>query len=74
MAEEITTEEKTFTVTHADGTVSTVQGTVTTTHHGETDEDGNPKISVHIGATPLTEPAPAPVHLIEGDIITEKEN
>ena len=68
---EVTTEEKEFTVQHADGTVSKVLGTITTTNHGETDEEGNPKISVHIGASPATQPAPAPIHLTKGDVIIE---
>lgn len=70
---EITTEEKEFTVTHEDGTTSQVKGTITTTHHGETDEFGNPKISVHIGASPVGEPAPAPIHLTPGDVIIENK-
>jgi len=73
MEETVTTEEKEFTVTHADGTVSQVKGTITTTDHGETDADGNPKISVHIGASPAGTPAPAPVHLMPGDQLTESK-
>lgn len=73
MEEKITTEEKKFTVTHADGTTSKVLGTVTTTDHGETDAEGNPKISVHIGASPVGTPAPAPIHLSHGDHITESK-
>ena len=71
MEEKITTEEKEFTVTHADGTTSQVKGTVTTTNHGETDAEGNPKVSVHIGASPIGTPAPAPIHLTPGDQIIE---
>ncbi len=44
------TEEKEFTITNADGTISTVKGDGTTTDHGVVDKDGNPKISVHIHA------------------------
>lgn len=42
------TEDKEFTVTNADGSVSTVKGRVMTTDHGVTDENGFPKISVNI--------------------------
>lgn len=73
MDETVTTEEREFTVTHADGTTSQVLGTVTTTDHGVTDEEGNPKVSVHIGATPVGTPAPAPVHLLPGDVLTENQ-
>lgn len=66
---EVTTEEREFTVTHPDGTVSQVLGTITTTDHGETDAEGNPKVSVHVGASPIGSPAPAPTHL--ADVITE---
>jgi hypothetical protein len=57
MAENTTVEEKEFTVTNEDGSISTIKGQVSTTDHGETDEDGFPKISVHINvpiATPRT--------------------
>lgn len=57
MAESTTEEEKEFTVTNADGSVSTVKGKIVTTDHGVTDKDGYPKISVNINvpmATPRT--------------------
>jgi hypothetical protein len=61
MAETTTVEEKEFTVTNADGTVSTVKGDVVTTDHGVVDADGNPKISVHIHAPVATGRTPEEV-------------
>lgn len=55
MAETTTEEEKEFTVTNEDGSVSTVKGQIMTTDHGETDKDGYPKISVHINV-PMASP------------------
>lgn len=55
--ETVTTEEKEFTIAHEDGAISTVKGSIMTTDHGVTDEEGYPKISVHINvpmATPRT--------------------
>ncbi len=49
----ITEEERELTLTHDDGTTSTVIGKVITTDHGVTDEDGNPKISVEIKVPPM---------------------
>ena len=46
--ETVTTEEKEFTVTNEDGTISHVIGTITTTDHGTTDEHGHPMISKNI--------------------------
>jgi hypothetical protein len=54
MPEKVTKEEKEFTVTHEDGSTSVVKGQITTTDHGVTDEDGFPKISVHINAPVAT--------------------
>lgn len=54
---EVTTEEKEFTVTNQDGSVSTIKGQIVTTDHGVTDEEGYPKVSVAINvpmATPRT--------------------
>lgn len=56
--ETITTEEKEFTITNQDGSLSTVKGSIMTTDHGVTDEEGYPKISVNINvpmASPRTE-------------------
>jgi len=44
----ITTEEKEFPATLADGTQVTVTGKVIITDHHELDGDGNPKISVEV--------------------------
>jgi hypothetical protein len=46
--ETITEEDREFTLTHEDGTTETVVGKVITTDHGETDNDGFPKISVEV--------------------------
>ena len=54
MAETTTTEEKEFTVTNEDGSVSTVKGQIMTTDHGVVDKDGYPKISVHINVPVAT--------------------
>lgn len=61
MPETTTTEEKEFTVTNADGTVSTIKGDVVTTDHGVVDENGYPKISVHIHAPVATGRTPEEV-------------
>jgi hypothetical protein len=53
--ENTTTEEKELTVTNADGSVSTVKGQVSTTDHGVTDENGFPKVTVHINV-PMASP------------------
>lgn len=56
MAEpKVTVAEKEMVIEKEDGTVETVLGTITTTDHGETDKDGNPKISVNIGVSPIEE-------------------
>ena len=55
MSETTTEEEKEFTVTNEDGSVSTVKGNVKTIDHGEVDADGYPKISVHINV-PMASP------------------
>ncbi len=55
MAETVTEEEKEFTITNADGSTTTIKGSIITTDHGVTDKDGNPKISVHINA-PVASP------------------
>lgn len=60
MAETVTEEEKEFNVTHPDGSQSTIKGKLISTDHGETDEDGNPKISVHVA---LSGPI-MPVHVL----------
>lgn len=46
--ETVTNEEKEFTVTNEDGTISHVTGTITTTDHGVTDEHGHTMISKNI--------------------------
>lgn len=56
-------EEKEFQVTHPDGSTSVIKGKVVTTDHGVTDEDGNPKISVHVALEGL----PLPVHVLNGE-------
>ena len=42
------TEDREFTITNKDGSISKVMGKVTTIDHQETDKDGNPKISTKI--------------------------
>jgi hypothetical protein len=59
--ETVTEEEKEFTVTNEDGSVSTVKGRVVTTDHGVTDEFGNPKISVNINVPVATGRTPEEV-------------
>ena len=56
MAETVTEEEREFTIDHGNGGQSVIKGRVVTTDHGETDKDGNPKISVHIA---MDQSAPA---------------
>lgn len=68
MAETTSEEEKEFTVTNEDGSVSVVKGKVMTTNHGVTDENGYPKISVHINV-PTAAPR-TPVEL-EADRLKE---
>jgi len=53
--EKVTVEQKEMTVEHEDGSIEKVLGTITTTDHGVTDEEGNPKISVNVGVSPLPE-------------------
>jgi len=53
--ESTTTEEKEFTLTHEDGSTSTVKGQIMTTDHGVVDAEGNPKISVNINV-PMASP------------------
>lgn len=55
-----TEEEKEFPVTHPDGSMSVIKGKIVTTDHGETDEEGYPKISTHIA---LSGPV-MPVHIL----------
>ena len=71
--------EKTITLNHPDGSTSTVTsgvtlnqngamiaGGVTVTDHKTTDEEGNPKISVHVGPAHSEDiPGPMPVHLTD---------
>lgn len=59
MAETVTEEEKEFEMTHEDGTVSHVKGRVITTHHGVNDDEGNPKVSVHVSLDKVAQPWPA---------------
>jgi hypothetical protein len=61
MAESITEEEKEFTITNPDGSISTVKGRVVTTDHGVTDENGYPKISVNINVPVATGRTPEEV-------------
>lgn len=63
MADTVTEEEREFIVTHEDGSKSTIKGMVIHTDHGETDEEGNPKVSVHLA---LEGPV-MPIHILEGD-------
>lgn len=58
MAETTTEEEKEFQINHEDGSISTVTGRLITTDHGVTDEDGNPKISVHVSLHQDLSPGP----------------
>jgi hypothetical protein len=58
MPETTTEEEKEFTITNADGSVSTVKGKVMTTDHGVVDENGYPKISVNINVPMATPRSP----------------
>jgi hypothetical protein len=59
MAETTTEEERKFTIDHGNGATSTIKGRVITTDHGVTDEEGNPKISVHISMDQSVPPLPA---------------
>ena len=71
-----TSEMKRTVVTKPDGTVVKDAFGITTTDHHETDKDGNPKISVHVGpAHSDTMPGPMPVHLTpEEKIASERVN
>jgi len=65
MPDETPEPDKTYTIDHGKGVISTVTaapngGHVITTDHGVTDEDGNPKISVHIQTDKTAIPFPAP--------------
>jgi len=50
---ETTVEEREMEIIQKDGSVHKVKGTITTTHHGTKDKDGNPKISVNVGVSPI---------------------
>ena len=79
-----TTNDEIVTVNHPDGSVSTMRRTVITksdgtiakenfgvtqTDHKVTDEEGNPKISTHIGPSHSdTVPGPMPIHLTPEEI------
>jgi uncharacterized Rossmann fold enzyme len=63
MPETTTEEEKEFTISHPDGSTSTIKGKVVTTDHGVTDKDGNPKISSHIALSGQV----MPVHVLNGE-------
>lgn len=65
----ITEEEKEFQITHPDGSMSTIKGKVVTTDHGETDEEGNPKVSVHVA---LSGPV-MPTHVLNAETPAEPE-
>ena len=68
MAETTTEEEKEFVIDHGDGIKSHVKGRIITTHHGTTDEEGNPKISVHVSLDKSQIPFPAPGTIPEAGI------
>jgi len=87
MADE-TKKDEIVTVNHPDGSVSTMKRTVvtapdgtmvkegfgvTSTDHNEQDEDGNPKVSVHVGPVHSDVfPGPMPVHLTPEEIIASE--
>lgn len=60
-------------VTKPDGTVLREGFGVTTTDHNETDDEGNPKISVHVGPIHSDEmPGPMPIHLTPEEVIASE--
>ena len=71
MPETTTEPDKEYTIDHGNGVISTVtahpSGHVIVTDHGVTDEDGNPKISVHVQLDKSQVPFPA-VEPLEGTI------
>ena len=83
-----TANDEIVTVNHPDGSVSTMQRTVvtapdgtmvkegfgvTSTDHGVQDEDGNQKVSVHVGPIHSDQfPGPMPVHLTPEEIIASE--
>jgi len=52
-------EEKEYTVTHVDGSTSTIKGRIIVTDHHVVDENGIPKISTHISLDASKMPWPA---------------
>lgn len=60
-------------VTKPDGTVIPEGFGITTTDHNEVDDEGNPKISVHVGPVHSDAiPGPMPIHLTPEEVIASE--